>query len=233
MMLVSVIIPTYNKSSYLNLTLSGFLKQSYESFEIIIVNDGSTDLTKNIVDKYSDKLNIKYVYQKNKGRAAARNKGIINASGNIIVFNDDDRIPDISFLQEHVNVLLSGENMVSIGNKKEVLAFIDRDDQYNLWEIIKLVKLNPMLITSNIYSERINLFNENDIINNFKEIKEKYLLDEAIDNYMAIRNTFNSDLKGFHFGWALSTTANLAVKKVDMSNVFFDETYKKWGRAGG
>lgn len=98
---MSVIIPTYNKAFYLDLTLKGFEFQTFQSFEIIIIDDGSNDTTKQIVAKYSKVMDIQYLYQKNKGRAKAKNLGIQHIRGEIVVFNDDDRIPKSTYLEMH------------------------------------------------------------------------------------------------------------------------------------
>ncbi len=91
---VSVIIPSYNGSEYLPDTLDSVLKQTYTDYEIIIVDDGSSDDTKEVVERYQRKFpkKIKYIYQKNAGPASARNNGIRNSSGEFIAFVDCDDI---------------------------------------------------------------------------------------------------------------------------------------------
>jgi len=86
--LVSVIIPVYNGETYLAEALESVLQQNYEPIEIIIVDDGSTDKTAQIVKNI--KGNIKYSYQTNQGPAAARNTGLRLASGEFIAFLDVD-----------------------------------------------------------------------------------------------------------------------------------------------
>lgn len=85
---VSVIIPSYNSAFYLLETLDSVLLQSYQDFEIILVDDGSTDNTKEVIQPYLKYIN--YVYQENKGPAPARNTGIRGARGKYIAFNDSD-----------------------------------------------------------------------------------------------------------------------------------------------
>jgi len=89
---VSVVIPTYNCAEFLPQTIDSVLNQTFKDFEIIIVDDGSVDNTKEIVKHYIDtaKRQIKYIYQENKGPAAARNNGIRNASGKYIALVDSD-----------------------------------------------------------------------------------------------------------------------------------------------
>lgn len=90
MPMISVIIPTFNYAEFISDAIDSVLAQTFKDFEIIVVDDGSTDNTKDILNKYSD--NIKYYYQDNKGPASARNLGIKNASGSYICFLDSDDI---------------------------------------------------------------------------------------------------------------------------------------------
>lgn len=88
--LVSVIIPTYNRSEYLKRAINSVLNQTMPDYEIIIVDDGSTDDTERVVRKYADKR-IRYVkHRQRKGGSAARNTGILAARGSLIAFLDDD-----------------------------------------------------------------------------------------------------------------------------------------------
>jgi glycosyltransferase involved in cell wall biosynthesis/acyl-[acyl carrier protein]--UDP-N-acetylglucosamine O-acyltransferase len=87
---VSVIIPTYNCAKYLPEAIESVLNQTYHDFEIIVVDDGSTDNTKEILSRYNGK--IRYIYQENKGHSFARNLGIHNTTGEYIAFLDADDI---------------------------------------------------------------------------------------------------------------------------------------------
>jgi glycosyltransferase involved in cell wall biosynthesis len=85
---LSVIIPTYNNDRYIQRAISSLLEQSFKDFEIIIVDDGSTDDTRDIVKAYGD--SIRYIYQENKGLAGARNTGIDVSNGELLAFLDAD-----------------------------------------------------------------------------------------------------------------------------------------------
>ena len=86
--MVSVIIPTYNCSKYICGAIDSALSQTYTDMEIIVVDDGSTDNTKDMLASYMPY--IRYVYQENRGLSGARNRGIAEAKGEMIAFLDAD-----------------------------------------------------------------------------------------------------------------------------------------------
>jgi glycosyltransferase involved in cell wall biosynthesis len=85
---VSVIIPTYNRAWSLKKAIDSVLEQDYKNFELIVVDDGSTDETEALVSEYTK--SVKFVQQPNLGVSAARNKGISISSGSLISFLDSD-----------------------------------------------------------------------------------------------------------------------------------------------
>ena len=88
---ISVIIPAYNAQTYLNKCVDSILNQSFKEFELIIVDDGSTDDTAKICDEYADRdRRVKVIHQKNGGVSRARNAGLAVASGELIAFVDAD-----------------------------------------------------------------------------------------------------------------------------------------------
>ena len=97
----SIIIPTYNRANFLSKAIQSVLNQTYSNFELIIIDDGSTDGTKEIVSGLNDER-IRYVYQENKGRSDARNLGIELSIGEYICFLDDDDF----FLDNHLETML-------------------------------------------------------------------------------------------------------------------------------
>lgn len=87
---VSVILPTFNRAHLLGRAIKSVLKQTYLNFELIVVDDGSTDNTEEVVNGFND-IRIKYIkYKTNKGAAVARNTGIKLARGKYIAFQDSD-----------------------------------------------------------------------------------------------------------------------------------------------
>lgn len=87
--LVSVVIPTYNRVDYLQQAIDSVLSQAYSPLEILVIDDGSTDGTREVVQgKYKEKIH--YVWQENKDRSAARNRGMELANGKYVAFLDSD-----------------------------------------------------------------------------------------------------------------------------------------------
>jgi len=113
---VSVVIPAYNSARYIAQTIESVLKQSYRPCEIIVVDDGSTDDTRRMLEKYRDR--IIYIHQENAGEPAARNTGIRQAGGDFIAFLDADDLwlPDklkfqMDYFEKHPEVALVYSDM--------------------------------------------------------------------------------------------------------------------------
>lgn len=119
---VSIIIPVYNGEDSISIPLNSLLEQTYTNFEAIIIDDGSKDRTKEVVEKFSSKdCRLKYYYQDNAGVSVARNKGIGVATGDYICFLDSDDFYENSFIEKMINkieidsayVCYCGYNVVS------------------------------------------------------------------------------------------------------------------------
>jgi len=103
---LSVVIPTYNRANTLRECLEYLQKQSTRDFEVIVIDDGSTDETKKVVTNFvkDSWLDLHYFYQKNQKQATARNLGIQKAQGNIILFLGDDIFALPSLVENHLAV---------------------------------------------------------------------------------------------------------------------------------
>jgi len=100
----SVIIPTYNRSHLLKEAIESVLKQNYSDFEILVIDDGSTDNTRFVVEQISDKR-VKYFYQNNSGQSSARNLGLIKSQGEYIAYLDEDDLWPVDYLATMVREL--------------------------------------------------------------------------------------------------------------------------------
>lgn len=115
-MLISVVMAVYNGERYLQSAVDSILGQTYKSFELIIVNDGSIDQTKEILDSISD-LRVKIIHlNKNKGAANALNIGVESAKGEWIAIHDADDISEPTRLEEQVNYLKSHPDSTGVGS---------------------------------------------------------------------------------------------------------------------
>jgi len=107
---VSVIIPTFNRANYITQCIDSVFNQTFQDFEIIVTDDGSTDDTKEVLKPYFDK--IKYIYKENGGCASARNCGINNSAGEYLTFLDSDDLFEIRKLETQVPIL---EENIDVG----------------------------------------------------------------------------------------------------------------------
>lgn len=115
----SFIVPVYNTSKYLKRCLDSLIGQKFESYEIIIVNDGSTDNSEDIIKCYLNKYKkIKYIKQRNKGLSEARNVGVKHAKGEYLLFVDSDDYVEKSLLKE-VDKKISNVNLLRFQVIKE------------------------------------------------------------------------------------------------------------------
>lgn len=106
--LVSVITPCYNGQKYIAETIESVLAQTYEKWEMIIIDDGSKDNSLQIIEKYADKDNrIKFFKQKNAGSSVARNTGITHAKGQYIALLDADDLWRPGFLKSQIEFMKS------------------------------------------------------------------------------------------------------------------------------
>lgn len=112
---ISVIVPVYNVEKYLNRCVDSILNQTFEDFELILVNDGSPDNCGNICDEYAQKDNrVKVIHKKNGGVSSARNAGIDTAQGEYIMFVDSDDWINENMLNDMYNMPDSDMKVSSI-----------------------------------------------------------------------------------------------------------------------
>lgn len=164
---LSIIIPTYNRKDILKKCLTTIFNQTYPQnmYEIIVVDDGSTDGTEEMLKTMINDApcNLRYFRQENKGPAAARNVGIRNANGKIVLFIGDDIIITPSLLEEHLkwhkehtedNIAVLG--YITWSPEIEITPFMDwlenGGPQFHFWQIKDKVEVDAWryFYTSNI-----------------------------------------------------------------------------------
>ena len=156
----SIIVPVYNVENYLKKCLDSIINQTYKSFEIIIVNDGSTDNSQEIIDKYSEEYpnDIKAFQKKNGGLSDARNFGVLKSNGDYILFVDSDDYID-ELLLEKLNDIIVKENfsdiigfsLESVDGENNHIEKIEKPEFYNLTGEEAIIKL----INSKKYFESV------------------------------------------------------------------------------
>jgi glycosyltransferase involved in cell wall biosynthesis len=179
--LVSVVIPTYNTSNFLIKAIQSVINQTYKNWELIIVDDGSTDQTRQIVEEFQKKdSRIKYFFQNNKGQGAARNLGIKNASGNYIAFLDSDdeffenkleRV--ISYFEKDKNIGFIYTDAIIIGDYLYKKRRSEIVTPYSGKIYTKLL-FNNFITTSTVVVKRevlqnCGLFDESNFLRNFED----------------------------------------------------------------
>lgn len=139
---ISIIVPIYNAAIYLRECIESVLKQNYKFYELILVNDGSSDESGNICDLYIIKdSRIKVIHQDNQGVTKARANGVKNAIGEFIYFLDaDDTIePDtlevmIPLMKENVDIVVSNCKKNDILNKDDFALLLFQHELIEVWE---------------------------------------------------------------------------------------------------
>ncbi len=147
---ISVVMPTYNRADTVSRAIDSILNQTCKDFELIVVNDGSTDGTQTILESYAQKdPRIKIVVQKNGGSARARNHGVQHAKGEYIAFMDDDDISTPERLEKQLACLMQApcyKACVCVTTKRGVVAQREKNRVQGPWPVQK-DKLNfPLFI---------------------------------------------------------------------------------------
>lgn len=170
--LVSIIIPTYNAGQYIREALSSALSQNYQNFEIIVIDDGSTDDTEEIIKKYFIKDNIHYIQTKHSGLASmARNTGLKASKGHYIAFldADDTWTPDKLKLQielfDEATALVYSDGEIIGQSKKNGQKYSDLVKFYKGHVFHKLI-LKNFIATSSVVVKKsaldeLGMFSEN------------------------------------------------------------------------
>ncbi len=213
----SIVIPTYNTEIVLSQCLSALCGQSQnkEYFEVIVVNDGGDDKTQKIVKRYENSIPIRYIFQKNKGPAAARNLGIRQAEGEIILFLDDDSLPTKNWFEYTVNAWEEYSDYDGIGGftvceDDESICCRVNSDFFN-WYLNQYVgdQQHPFLVTCNAgykksILKKVNYFDESfkkasgedrDLNVKIAKVGGKLILDKRILVYHDKDLTFKSSVK--------------------------------------
>lgn len=169
--LVSIIIPAYNSQAFIGQTIESVINQSYPDWELLVIDDGSIDGTAAIVKSYLADSRVKYRFQANQERAAARNHGIRHACGKYIAFLDADDLwlPDklrlqIEYLNQHPEVGLCFTHYGLINRQglplgRQAIHFVPGQNQF--YSLLKGNFIsNSTVITPRPVLDKVGLFDE-------------------------------------------------------------------------
>lgn len=177
---ISIIVPVYNSEKYIHECLDSIINQSFRDFECIIVNDGSSDGTRSIVEEYRSRdPRIRMISQKNEGPSSARNKGLKKAQGEHIIFLDSDDFFEESLLSDlYKKAELAADIVACNVNKydtskdvyiKNILSFGEYSNRCGISSTTdpkKILNLISGLVPNKLYKKSLLLdngikFNEN------------------------------------------------------------------------
>ena len=133
----SIIIPTFNRAHIIHRAIECLLIQKFKDFELIIVDDGSSDNLKEVVQIYLKDSSIKYYYQANKGVCAARNFGVTQATGDYLIFLDSDDLLNEDALTTYNNVIQNKKfdiiygDMISKNSITNTSKYVSAQNPYN------------------------------------------------------------------------------------------------------
>lgn len=191
---VSVIIPVYNEQNSINDALESITDQSYKNLELIIVDDGSTDKTLEIIKKFK----VKILSQDHKGPGVARNFGAAKATGEILIFVDADMTFDKDFVTDLVKPIISGKTIGTFSKNEMVKN--DKDPISISWNINRNLPPDRM-IASNYPDKapvhRAILKEQFDKVNGF-ETSGQYTDDWSLSRKLNVQSTLASGAIYFH-----------------------------------
>lgn len=208
---VSIIVPVYNVEKYLNRCIDSILSQSYDNFELILIDDGSSDSSGKICDSYEKYPNVIVKHINNNGVSNARNIGLSIASGEYILFVDSDDYIDINMVAElvkgieNVDMSICGYNIISesgdvlnvkippkkIGKQmftgEIAIQLYDSAMLYAIWnKLYKKEVLDDLMFIKNCSFGEDLLFN----ISYFNKVKKGVcIIDRPLYNYVISQNS--------------------------------------------
>jgi len=238
--LVSVIVTTYNRASFLSETIDSILYQTYKNFELIVVDDGSTDNTEEAIKMYIDSR-LRYIKTNNwGGPAKPRNVGINKAKGEYIAFCDDDDIWEINKLEMQLNIMARNSYnfccsdilFIDENNKKLNISFIRKISRMFFFSpsYFKLFFSNQIALSSvlisreflaeNKFDEDKNLIACEDYLLWLKLFKKKqikfYKIKDRLVRYRVLKNSASSNNIRQQILWFHAITKHI-IKEKDFS----------------
>jgi GT2 family glycosyltransferase len=221
---ISVIVPTYNRLQRLKHVLVGLEQQSYplDRFEVVIVSDGATDGTDQYLQTITTPLRLVAVTQPNCGVAAARNRGVEQASGDLLLFVDDDVVPAPHLIGEHLrshalydgNVVVLGPMLSPPNVRLQPWVHWEQSCLLEQYEAMRLDRWQPtarQFYTGNASLARRHVIDAGGFDLRFRRAEDVELAYRLADR--GLRFVFNSNAIGYHYAersfaaWAAASYA--------------------------
>lgn len=205
--IISVVVPVYNVEKYVRKCIQSILDQTFKNFELILVDDGSTDNSGKICDEFLKKdKRISVIHKKNGGLSDARNVGIDNSTGEYITFIDSDDFIEKNYLQIHYdlikkydsNLVISSYTNFNEGTEpNEVLLNINSDiiSKEDCYKKMFLQDTIDVSATAKLY--KTNIFKDNKIYYpKGKPYEDIQIIDKIVENS---KNIVMTDYKGYYY----------------------------------
>ncbi len=214
-MKISVIVPIYNVEKYLRKCLDSLVNQTFKDYEVILVNDGSTDSSQEIIDEYTSKYScLKSFKKKNGGMSSARNLGLKHATGDYLAFVDSDDFVELDFLEKMYDKAISTKSDVTICDyyslNEEEKRYIKCHMEYSCDQRIEYLLSPPMVwcklikkdvMKKVIFKEGIYYEDLDFCVKLFPYVKKISFVDEPLYDYylqhsgsIMTQKTFNDHL---------------------------------------
>jgi len=180
---ISVLITVFNHENYLKSSIESILSQDYKNFEIVVVDDGSTDSSKKIINKFKDKRIKKIFFKKNKGRTKCLNYGLKKCNGQYIAIQDADDISkktrlkkQYAFFENNSNCALLGSSYCLIDKKNKIIETRIMKNSFNL---------KNKLFFNNLIAHSTVMFRKS-IISKVGNYPEKYIYAQDYAFYLKV-----------------------------------------------
>jgi glycosyltransferase involved in cell wall biosynthesis len=229
-MFASLIIPTRDKAAFLALTLASLERQTGAAFEVVVVDDGSSDDTREVARGFDGRLELRYVRRAHRGRAAARNAAIRASRGEVLICCDDDLLASPGFVAAHVEAQRGG-GCVALGEQRAVLTRWSREADLPRQVIDALIARRPALADV-LAAPAAELVSPDDVRDRLDETIAAF---GAPDPWWSTQvapfvDAYGPALDGFAFPWTLAATGNLSTTRALADRAgLFDEGFVGWG----
>ncbi len=224
---ISIIVPVYNVEKYLERCIESILEQTFKNFELVLINDGSTDNSGKICDEYANRDNrIRVIHKKNEGVSVARNIGIETAKGKYIMFVDSDDWLDIDMVEYLYNMINQSNYDISVCRYSlykngKVSNRIEKEEHIEIYNnnddiMREFVSKNKFLFSPVNKLYKKSLFIENDIrFSNYIKYSEDALLNYHI--FSNINKLIYSNMSKYNYNMhSNSTVTNINEKRLDI-----------------